>query len=234
LNRFLNITYDFLSLIFPQVCAACGDSLYKEEASICTKCLYQIPKTNFHLDTENEVAQLFWGRVKLHAVTSYYYYHKGSKFQRIIHQCKYSGQKYIGYDFGKMFAIELKHTCFSEIDVIHPVPLHFKKLKKRGYNQSEYIAQGMSEVLKKPIITDAVCRVNAAETQTKKTRYERWKNVEGVFKIKNCCKLENKHVLLVDDVITTGSTIEACAGEILKLNNTKVSVVTLAFAKLEG
>jgi ComF family protein len=231
LNKFIDIFFDFLFLVFPQVCAVCGNILYREETSVCTKCLYHIPKTNFHLNSNNEVAQLFWGRINLQAVTSYYYYYKGSKFQGIIHQCKYSGKKNIGYDLGKLYAVELKHTSFSEIDVIHPVPLHNKKLKKRGYNQSEYIAQGMAEIFKKPVITDAVYRVKAAETQTKKSKYERWENVEGIFKVKDFYKLENKHVLLVDDVITTGSTIEACAAEILKLNNTKVSVATLAFVK---
>ncbi len=233
MNRFLNIAYDFLSLIYPQVCAACGNNLYIEEKSVCTRCLYRIPKTNYHLDVNNEIARLFWGRVNLEAVTAYFFYYKGSKYQKIIHRCKYAGQKYIGYDLGKLFAADLMHSRFSAIDVIHPVPLHYRKLRQRGYNQSEYIAKGMSEVFGKPLITDAVYREKAARTQTKKGRYERWKNVEDVFRINNSKKLENKHVLLVDDVVTTGSTMEACAGEILKCNNVKVSVAALAYAKTD-
>lgn len=231
---FINIVYDFLSLIYPQVCSACGNSLYKEEKSLCTKCIYEIPKTNFHLDSNNEVARLFWGRINLQAATSYYYYYKGSNFQKIIHRCKYSGQKFIGYDLGKLFAADLKQTCFAGIDVIHPVPLHHRKLKLRGFNQSEYIARGISEVLNKPLITDAVKREIPGKTQTKKGKYDRWKNVENVFKVKNRRKLENKHILLVDDVITTGSTMEACADEILKCNNAKVSVASLAYAKVDA
>ena len=223
--------YDLFSLIFPQICPACGNGLYIQENSICTKCLYELPKTKFHLRRDNEVARLFWGRVKLDAATSYYYYYKGSRFQNIIYQFKYRGQKHIGYYLGRLFGSDLINTSFSEVEIIHPVPLHYKKLKRRGYNQSEYIARGISESLNKPVVTDVICRATDVETQTIKSRYERWVNVESVFKIRNFNKLENKHVLLVDDVVTTGSTLEACASEILKLNNTKVSIVTLAYAK---
>ena len=231
MNSLFNIFYDLFSLIFPQVCPACGNTLYIQENSICTKCLYELPKTNFHFNKDNEVARLFWGRIKLEAATSYYFYYKGSKFQNIIHQFKYKGQKHIGFNLGRLFGADLKNTPFSEIEIIHPVPLHYKKLKRRGYNQSEYIARGISESLNKPVITDAVYRATDVETQTIKSRYERWENIKDVFKIKKVNKLENKHILLVDDVLTTGSTLEACAGEILKLDSTKVSIATLVFAK---
>jgi ComF family protein len=231
LNSLFNIFHDLFSLVFPQVCPACGNNLYIGENSICTKCLYELPKTNFHLNKDNEVARLFWGRVKLEAATSYYIYFKGSKFQNIIHQFKYKGQKHIGYNLGRIFGAELKNTSFSEIEIIHPVPLHFRKLKRRGYNQSEYIARGISESLNKPVITDAICRVKDVGTQTIKSRYERWENITDVFKVKKVNKLENKHILLVDDVVTTGSTLEACASEILKLDSTRVSIATLVYAK---
>lgn len=231
MNSFFNIFYDLFSLVFPQVCPACGNNLYIQENSICTKCLYELPKTNFHLNKDNEVARLFWGRVKLEAATSYYYFYKGSKFQNIIHQFKYKGQKHIAFNLGKLLGADLKNTSFSEIEIIHPVPLHYRKLKKRGYNQSEYIARGISESLNKPVITDAVYRATDVQSQTIKSRYDRWENIKDVFKIKNVSKLKNKHILLVDDVVTTGSTLETCASEILKLDSTKVSVATLAFAK---
>lgn len=231
MNSFFNIIYDFFSLVFPKVCPACGNNLYIQENSICTKCLYELPKTNFHFNKDNEVARLFWGRVKLEAATSYYFYYKGSKFQNIIHQFKYKGQKHIGFYLGKLFGADLRNTSFSEIEIIHPVPLHSKKLKRRGFNQSEYIARGISESLNKTVITDVIYRATDVQSQTIKSRYERWENIEGVFKIKNVNKLKNKHILLVDDVVTTGSTLETCASEILKLNNTKVSIATLAFAK---
>jgi len=228
---FLNIIHDFFSLVFPNVCPVCGNNLYIQEDSICTKCLYELPRTNFHLDNENEIARLFWGRVRLEAATSYYYYYKGSKFQNIIHQLKYNGQKHVGYYLGKLFGADLKNKPFPDIDIIHPVPLHYRKLKIRGYNQSEYIARGISESISSPVITDVLYRAKAAETQTIKNRYDRWENIEGVFKAKNISSAENRHVLLVDDVVTTGSTLEACATEILKISNTRVSIAALAFTK---
>ena len=125
MNSLFNIFYDLFSLIFPQVCPACGNTLYIQENSICTKCLYELPKTNFHFNKDNEVARLFWGRIKLEAATSYYFYYKGSKFQNIIHQFKYKGQKHIGFNLGRLFGADLKNTPFSEIEIIHPVPLHY-------------------------------------------------------------------------------------------------------------
>lgn len=223
--------YDFVSLLFPKVCAACGINLADTEQSICTRCLYQLPTTNFHDDPENEVAKLFWGRVKIEKATSFYYYHKGSKFQKPIHQLKYKGQKHIGLDLGRIFGLHLKETGFNKTDLIIPVPLHYKKLKKRGYNQSEFIARGIAEGLEKPVSTDILYRAVYNPTQTNKSRFERWENVEGIFQCKKKEFLENKHVLLVDDVVTTGSTLEACAHTISGIKNTKVSIATLAVAK---
>ncbi len=223
--------YDFISLLFPRVCAACGVNLADTELSLCTKCLYQLPTTNFHDDPENEVARLFWGRAKIEKATSFYYYFKGSKFQKPIHQLKYKGQKHIGLDLGRIFGLHLKETGFNKTDLIIPVPLHFKKLKKRGYNQSELIAKGMAESMEKPVITDILYREVYNPTQTKKSRYERWENVDGIFRCKKEELLENKHVLLVDDVITTGSTLEACANAITRIKDAKVSVASLAVAK---
>jgi ComF family protein len=218
-------------LVFPRVCPACGNNLYIQENSICTKCLYELPRTNFHLDNDNELARLFWGRVKLEAATSFCYYYKGSKFQNIIHQLKYNGQKHVGYYLGRLFGADLKNTYSPDIDIIHPVPLHYRKFRIRGYNQSEYIARGISESINRPVVTDILYRTKAAETQTIKSRYDRWENIEGVFKTKNINRAENRHILLVDDVVTTGSTLEACASEILKINNTRVSIAALAFTK---
>jgi ComF family protein len=226
-----NYFYNFISLIFPRLCAACGNNLAGTEQSLCTKCLYELPTTNFHDDPENEVAKLFWGRVKIEKATSFYYYFKGSKFQKPIHQLKYRGQKHIGVDLGRIFGLHLKETGFSNVDLIIPVPLHFRKLKKRGYNQSELIAIGMAETLEKPVAANILFRAVYNPTQTKKSRYERWANVDGIFLCKNENLLENKHVLLVDDVITTGSTLEACAHAISGIENTRVSVATLAIAK---
>lgn len=191
-----------------------------------------MPRTNITDFVDNPVASLFWGRVKIEMATSFFYFIKGSKYQRILHQLKYKGRKNIGFEMGKLFGSELCDTGLSKIDAILPVPLHFTKLKKRGYNQSELIASGISEKLKKPVITDALSRVIYTDTQTRKSRFERWENVEGIFSVNNPALLVNKHILIVDDVVTTGSTIEACAHAILKVNGAKVSIATLGVAKM--
>ena len=220
---------DFLSLIFPKVCAACGKSLFKSEESICTYCLYHLPKTNFHLYTDNPVVKLFWGRTNIYSASSLYSFSKGSKVQHLIHQLKYRGKKEIGQTIGKYYGKELKVApMFSSADVVIPVPLHLQKLKKRGYNQSEMFAQGIAESMNAETSGEILIRTFASETQTKKSRFARWKNVEEVFKVILPEKIKGKHILLVDDVITTGATLEACANKILEVPGTKVSVATIA------
>ena len=219
---------DFISLIFPKVCYACGKSLFKTEDCVCTYCLFHLPKTNFHLYSDNPVVKLFWGRANVFSASSLYTFAKGGRVQHLIHQMKYRGKKEIGVSIGKYYAKELKASpSFSGVNMIIPVPLHPKKLKKRGYNQSEFFAQGMSDgfEVEKSI---ALVRTFASETQTKKSRFARWKNVEEIFKITEPEKLQGKHILLVDDVVTTGSTLDACAQKILEVPDTKVSVATIA------
>ena len=201
---------------------------------MCTGCMYEFPLTRFHDLTDNFVAELFWGRVPVKYCTSYFYYLKDSKYQNIIHQLKYNGRQDIGFEFGKIFGSELMKTSLSSPDIIVPVPLHLKKLRKRGFNQSEIIARGMADSMGKKIITDALERIRYTESQTNRSRYERWENVEGIFRLRKPQLLEGKHILLVDDVVTTGSTLEACASEILKIQGTTVSVATLAVTRYGG
>lgn len=220
---------DFLSLIFPKVCYACGKSLFKSEDCICTYCHYHLPRTNFHLREDNPILKLFWGRADIYSASSMYLFNKGSKVQNLIHQLKYRGKMEIGISLGKYYGRELKTSpLFSSVNMIIPVPLHSKKLKKRGYNQSELFARGLAESMEIANDNSALIRTFASQTQTKKSRFERWKNVEEIFKVIAPEKIEGKHILLVDDVITTGSTLEASANKILEVGNTKVSVVTIA------
>jgi ComF family protein len=177
------------------------------------------------------VAELFWGRVPVMYCSSYFYYMKDSKYQRIIHHLKYEGKQHIGLEFGKTFGSELAKTSFASADIIVPVPLHPKKQRKRGFNQSEIIARGMAESMGKKIVAGALERIRYTVSQTNRTRYERWENVEGIFRVTKPHLLAGRHILLVDDVVTTGSTLEACAAEILKLQGTTVSIATLAIAK---
>jgi len=225
----MTILNDFLSLIYPQICMACGNNLFKYEECICTSCLFHLPKTNFHLEKDNPVSKLFWGKIKLESVAAYYYFNKGSKVQHLIHQLKYKGHKEIGVTIGKLYGMDLKTSqLFNDIDAIIPVPLHFKKQKRRGYNQSLLIAEGLSKAMQVDVNTDTLFRKVASETQTKKSQFKRWENVKEIFDISDNHSLENKKVLLVDDVITTGSTIEACANALNKTPEIKISVVALA------
>ncbi|MBN2273182.1 MAG: ComF family protein [Bacteroidales bacterium] len=219
-------------LFFPRLCPACSGVLYGNESILCLKCNCEFPRTGFHLDPANDTARLFWGRVMIKNAASFFFYQKGSRFQNIIHKVKYHNCRHLGMEMGRWYGHELVNTPFCHADLIHPVPLHVRKQRKRGYNQSELIAKGLSESLSLPMETGLVERVMYTDTQTRKSKYERWSNVEGIFRVIHPEKLKNKHVLLVDDVVTTGSTLEACAAPILSVEGTQVSILTLAYAKL--
>jgi len=221
---------DFFNLFFPDLCIVCNTHLVTQEDYICTKCLYNLPKTNYHKEQDNPVSQLFWGRTKIELATAYFSFNKGSAYQQMMHKFKYHGNKEIGYVLGKAFGNQIRQSEFNSIDLIIPVPLHKSKLRKRGYNQSEWIGKGLAEGLQKPLESKLFIRAVATETQTRKSRYARWKNVEKIFRITNVKEIEGKHILLVDDIVTTGSTLEACANTLLEVEDTKVSIATLAVA----
>jgi ComF family protein len=222
---------DFLGLFFPGLCVACGERLVSQEQYVCFNCWHDLPVTNFHSNPENKVAQLFWGRVVIENATSFFSYRKGSNYQQLIHGIKYKGMKELGYETGRKFGFLLAEAeNFNSVDVVVPVPLHPQKQKKRGYNQSEWIARGIAEPMGKNVSSENLVRKMFTATQTRKTRFERWQNVEGIFDVDQPEDFSGKHILLVDDVVTTGSTLEACAFQLLKIENTKVSIATLAFA----
>jgi len=227
----MNLINDFISLLFPLTCLSCGNHLYKNETIICTYCLLHLPKTDFHLDPENPVSKVFWGRVKIEAGSAFYYYRKGNKVQNLIHQMKYNGHKEVGIFLGESYGNVLKDIePFNSVEKIIPIPLHRKKLKKRGFNQAEMFAIGLSRSMNAELDVESVQRTVATTTQTKKSRYKRWENVSDIFEVKNSERITGKHILLVDDVITTGATMEACIQAILKITDTKVSVASIAFA----
>ncbi len=222
---------DFIALIFPNTCAACGKSLHKNEQSICTYCAYHLPKTNFHLDSNNPVAKIFWGRIPIYSAASYYGFNKGGKVQHLIHQLKYKGQKHVGITVGKLYGHELSYCDdFNTVNTVIPVPLHPKKQKKRGYNQSDCFAEGLAQSMNAEADLKVLYRAVESDSQTKKSRFSRWQNVESVFQLQNTETLAGKHVLLVDDVITTGATLEACAQTLLQVPDIKVSIVAIAYA----
>jgi ComF family protein len=222
---------DFISLLFPRLCYACGNHLLRNENLICTECYVVIPRTKYHLESGNPVAQLFWGRCVIEKAAAFSYYNKGSRIRNLIHNLKYKGIKEIGYELGRIYGLSLKSSGFTaDIDLIIPVPLHPSKKRIRGFNQSDLISQGLAGVTGLSVDTNTLVRTLVSVTQTKRSRYERWTNVEGIFHVTNPEIIKDMHILLVDDVITTGSTIESCANELLKVEGVKVSVIALAYA----
>lgn len=221
---------DFFNLFFPRKCNHCGNNLDKTEKEVCKRCLFEIPKTKFHADPDNPVNKTFWGRVNVEFATSGYYFTKKSILQNLLHHIKYHNKKELAFELGKYLGTELSSVeNFNECDMIIPVPLHPVKKKKRGYNQSEWIANGLSEKLAIPVNNNILIRHINSKSQTKKNREERWENVRSAFSIKTPENNQPKHVLLVDDVITTGATIEACASLLIEYLNVKVSIASLAY-----
>lgn len=222
----------FVSLFFPHCCVVCGSLLAKGERCICTACNIRLPRTDYHLQKENPVEQMFWGKIELVKATSFFFYKKGSDFRRILHLLKYGGRKDVGEAMGRYMACELLPSGFFEgIDVIVPVPLHRKKQRMRGYNQSECIAQGISAVTQIPLDIKCISRNKNTATQTRKSTVERWDNVDSIFTLCDSHLLVGKHVLIVDDVLTTGATVVSCASAFNGVDGIRVSVLTLAKAE---
>jgi len=223
---------DFINLFFPDTCANCEAALYKHESAICSMCRYHLPVSKFHLYNDNPVEKLFRGRVAVQNATAYLRFQKGGMAQKLVHKLKYKGRTEVGTTIGKLYGYELKNQEWDKkIDLIIPVPLHNKKLHLRGFNQCDFFAQGLSESLNVNFDTTSLKRIYSTNTQTKKSRYNRWKNAEGKFVVTDPAFLIGKNILLVDDVVTTGSTLEACAQAILNIEGTTVSIATMAYTE---
>lgn len=221
----------FIRLFFPRLCAVCGGTLQEGEEAICIRCNIDMPRTNYHAYKDNLVECMFWGKMPLVRATSFFFYHKGSDFRRILHKLKYGGRKDLGETMGHFMAAELMTAdFFRDVDVIVPVPLHPRKQKLRGYNQSEYIARGVASVTGIPMDATSVLRKKHTETQTRKSAYARWENVDGIFLLRCPERFTGKHILLVDDVLTTGATVTSCADAFGKVEGISISVLTLAVA----
>lgn len=220
-----------LHLFFPHICAGCGSDILPVGSNLCIRCINDLPVTGFEKYSNNPVEKILAGRVSYVKVTAQLFFTKKSALQRIMHAFKYRGNKDLGHQLGLIMGNQLLESGrFADIDILIPLPLHEKKQRRRGYNQAEVLCNGMSEILKIPVANDVVIRPSATETQTKKHRIERWRNMEGKFSLKNQNKIVNKNVLLVDDVITTGATIEACAAALLKAQVIGLNIAALCYA----
>lgn len=227
-NKRSNIFSKLLQLFIPKVCVVCGSELLDKEMGVCLSCLYKLPKTNNYKFKDNTVETLMAGRIPFERIASYCVYTYGGVLPPLIHNLKYHNKKEIGVLLGRMFGEDLIGSDFIKpVDMIVPVPLHPKKRKDRGYNQAEIIAQGISDITLIPMLTNSLVRVIHNPTQTKRTKTERWENVKNIFDVKDIQVFEQKHILLVDDVITTGSTIEACGIALQKCSNLKISIATI-------
>jgi ComF family protein len=222
---------DTLHLFYPHICAGCGSDLLEEHNMLCLHCINNLPHTNFHQQANNPIEKIFWGRISLIAAHSEFYFSKESLIQQLIHQLKYKGNTAIGIYLGELMGKSLlTSNRFNTIDALIPLPLYPDKERKRGYNQAAIICNGMSAVMNVPVIKNNVIRQRYTDTQTKKHRVERWQNVAGSFVVKDERKLRNKNLLLVDDVVTTGATLEACGASIAAIEGIKLSIATVAHA----
>ena len=228
----LDIWNGLLHLIYPKVCAGCGTDLAGHDQLICLECMDALPLTGFHQHDDNPVKQIFRGRLDVSCASSYVYFTKQSVMQRLLHELKYKGNREVGYFFGRRMAQALKkNASYNDVQALIPMPLHHSREKKRGYNQATVICEGMAEVMQIPVMEKVVRRNRVTETQTRKNRTQRWENIEHTFSLTDK-SIAGTHVLLVDDVLTTGATLEACGAELLKVDDVRLGIVTLAYTSL--
>ena len=220
-----NISNSISHLLFPHNCLGCATDVLNDDDLICARCLTELPSTNYFNAVNTPIDKIFYGRMKVENAAAGFYFTKESLMQHLLVQLKYKSNKEVGIYLGKLIGYQLSQSNrFSDVEALIPLPLNAKKEFKRGYNQSMLICQGIASVWQKPILKNAVIRTVFTETQTNKNRVSRWENMDGVFAVANPLAIEGKHILLVDDVITTGATLESCGSVILQVPNTKLSI----------
>jgi ComF family protein len=226
----LRIIGDLADLFYPRICPGCGFPLRQTEHTICLFCKHKLPKTRFTSFQNNPVAQLFWGRIAIHQADAWLFFRKKGMAQKLMHDLKYHGNAELGKELGVLYGRDLLNRSLAMPDIISSVPLHPDKRKRRGFNQSECIAEGIASVLKVPFDPGFLFRSSDVESQTRKKRYERWENAVGTYKAANCRSGFSGHVAIVDDVLTTGATLEACAHAVAGSGVSDISVFSLCLA----
>jgi ComF family protein len=219
-----------LHLFFPHVCSGCGSDKLSPETCLCMRCMAALPETNFEAHPGNPVEKIFQGRLRLAAATAHCYFTKESLVQRLMHQLKYRGNRDLGLQLGRIMGGHLARSGRFDAHALIPLPLYPARERKRGYNQATILCQGISEAMNIPVWDKLVTRPTHTETQTKKGRIERWANMEGKFVLVDPGQIHNKHLLLVDDVVTTGATLESCGNILLQAEGVKLSVACLCIA----
>ncbi|MBO9618050.1 MAG: ComF family protein [Niabella sp.] len=231
MNGITSLKNALLHLFYPHVCAGCGSDTLPVDSQLCLLCLQELPETGFEKHSNNPVEKIFAGRLPFEAATAFYYFSKQAALQHVMHQLKYGGNKTLGQQLGRTFGEALKRSDrFKTIDAIVPMPLHKARQRKRGYNQATLLAESIAGALEVPVWDDIVHRVAATATQTKKNRVERWQNMQGMFFIADNQKAARKHLLLIDDVVTTGATLEACGSVLLNIPGVRLSIAALCYA----
>lgn len=228
----MGIVGDFISLFFPHYCLACSEALVKGEDILCTRCIINLPKTNYHVQQVNPVEAKLYGRIPLKHAWAFLKFRKRGSVQHLLHQLKYNNHPEVGIALGKVFGKDLSDGGFGQaFDLIVPVPLHRSRLMKRGYNQSSKFAEGLSAAFGIPWDESISIRKERTTTQTKKSRMQRWENVKNVFSVAENSKISGRRILLVDDVITTGATLEACGKHLIAAGCKELSVAVIAEAQ---
>jgi len=210
---------------------ACRNGLVKGEDIVCTRCILELPRTNYHQEQENPVFKRIYGRLPIRFGFAYLLFQKGGDVQRLLHELKYNNHPEVGRVIGRVYGEDLNKRGYSnEFERIVPIPLHPIKQRRRGYNQSDEFAKGLAETLNIPVLSNAVQRISVTETQTRKSKLRRWENVKEVFRVVNTVEVKGRRILLVDDVITTGATLEACGQVLLDAGCSEISVAGMAYA----
>lgn len=229
--NFIETARSFLHIFFPHCCVGCGNDIISHEQLLCLSCISRLPLTNFHLYADNPVKHVFRGRLPLINATSYVYFTKDSLLQHLMHQFKYNNRQQIGVWFGRRIGEALTASPgFVMPDALIPIPLFPARERKRGYNQAQLLCTGMAESMGIPVWNDIVIRATPTATQTRRNRIERWQNMEGRFYLQKAAAIQGRHLLLVDDVVTTGATLEACGQALLAAGNVQLSIATMGFA----